>query len=140
MRYALAGNLAIAGAKGAVALTTGSAAMLAETVHSCADAGNQASLLIGLHASALAPSASHELDVRSAPLARSLARCAAPGEWLGRQPAGRRGRCGADCSTMQGTFVTSCVREPTLLAHATWSKVHSLAPDRGCARLRPPPI
>ena len=32
----------------------------------------------------LAPSASHELDVRSAPLARSLARCAAPGEWLGR--------------------------------------------------------
>ena len=33
--------------------------MLAETVHSCADAGNQALLLIGLHASALAPSASH---------------------------------------------------------------------------------
>ena len=59
VRYALAGNLAIAGAKGAVALTTGSAAMLAETVHSCADAGNQALLLIGLHASALAPSASH---------------------------------------------------------------------------------
>ena len=45
VRYALAGNLAIAGAKGAVALTTGSAAMLAETVHSCADAGNQACLL-----------------------------------------------------------------------------------------------
>ena len=79
----------------------------------------------------LAPSASHELDVRSAPLARSLARCAAPGEWLVRQPAGRRGRCGADCSTMQGAFVTSCVHEPTLLAHATWTKVHSLAPDRG---------
>ena len=59
VRYALAGNLAIAGAKGAVALTTGSAAMLAETVHSCADAGNQALLLIGLPASALAPSASH---------------------------------------------------------------------------------
>ena len=59
VRYALAGNLAIAGAKGAVALTTGSAAMLAETVHSCADAGNQALLLIGLHASSLAPSASH---------------------------------------------------------------------------------
>ena len=59
VRYALAGNLAIAGAKGAVALTTGSAAMLAETVHSCADAGNQALLLIGLHASAMAPSASH---------------------------------------------------------------------------------
>src|ERR1700758_1056686 len=44
---ALAANLAIAIAKFAAFLVTGSASMLAESVHSLADTGNEALLLIG---------------------------------------------------------------------------------------------
>jgi cation diffusion facilitator family transporter len=45
---ALLGNLALAILKGVSAAVTGSAAMLAETFHSCADTGNQALLFVGM--------------------------------------------------------------------------------------------
>jgi len=48
-------NLAIAVAKGVAALMTGSAAMLAETVHSVADTGNEVLLFIGVRRSARGP-------------------------------------------------------------------------------------
>jgi len=49
--FALGANFAIAVAKGVAAFATGSSAMLAETVHSFADCGNQLLLLVGVRQS-----------------------------------------------------------------------------------------
>jgi len=56
---ALAANIAIAVAKFAAFLVTGSASMLAESVHSVADTGNEALLLIGRGRSRRARTAEH---------------------------------------------------------------------------------
>jgi cation diffusion facilitator family transporter len=57
----LVSNLIIAVAKGIAAFFTGSGAMLAETLHSLADCGNQVLLLIGVKRSQLPPDAAHPL-------------------------------------------------------------------------------
>ncbi len=54
-------NGVIAVAKGVAAVITGSGAMLAETIHSAADCGNQGLLLFGVKQSRRAPSAAHPL-------------------------------------------------------------------------------
>jgi cation diffusion facilitator family transporter len=59
--YALFANTAIAVAKGFAALLTGSGAMLAEAVHSVADAGNQLLLILGLRQTRKAPTEDHPL-------------------------------------------------------------------------------
>jgi len=59
--YALGANTAIAVAKLAAAAITGSAAMLAEGIHSVADAGNQLLLLLGIKQSQHPPTAKHPL-------------------------------------------------------------------------------
>ena len=59
--FALGANFAIAVAKGVAAFVTGSTAMLAETVHSLADCGNQLLLLLGLRESALPPTDEYPL-------------------------------------------------------------------------------
>jgi cation diffusion facilitator family transporter len=59
--YALGANLAIAAAKTAGALATGSSAMLAEAIHSYADAGNQVLLLWGIKQAKRPPSADYPL-------------------------------------------------------------------------------
>ncbi len=59
--FALGANLAIAVAKGIAAFVTGSGAMLAETVHSLADCGNQLLLLLGLRQSRRPVSAEYPL-------------------------------------------------------------------------------
>ncbi len=55
------GNVALAVLKAAAAAITGSAAMLAETLHSIADTGNQALLFLGMRLAARPPDATHPL-------------------------------------------------------------------------------
>ena len=59
--FALFANTAIAVAKGVAALLTGSGAMLAEAVHSVADAGNQLLLILGLRQTKKTPTDDHPL-------------------------------------------------------------------------------
>jgi cation diffusion facilitator family transporter len=59
--FALGANFAIAVAKGVAAYFTRSSAMLAETVHSLADCGNQVLLLMGMRQARRPPSAEHPL-------------------------------------------------------------------------------
>jgi cation diffusion facilitator family transporter len=59
--YALGANLAIAAAKTGGAVATGSSAMLAEAIHSYADAGNQVLLLWGMKQAKRPPSADYPL-------------------------------------------------------------------------------
>ncbi len=56
---ALAANVTITIAKGVAAVLTGSAALLAETLHSAADAGNEVFLLVALRRSAREPDERH---------------------------------------------------------------------------------
>ena len=58
---ALAANTTIAAAKGIAAALTGSPALLAETLHTLADAGNEVLLWIALRRSRRAPDATHPL-------------------------------------------------------------------------------
>jgi cation diffusion facilitator family transporter len=59
--FALGANFAIAVAKTAGAVFTGSSSMLAEAIHSYADCGNQALLIWGLKEAKRAPTADHPL-------------------------------------------------------------------------------
>lgn len=59
--YALGANLAVATAKLAGWGLTGSGTMLAESLHSIADTGNQALLLLGLRQAGKPPSVRHPL-------------------------------------------------------------------------------
>jgi cation diffusion facilitator family transporter len=59
--YALGANLAIAAAKTAAAVFTGSSSMLAEAIHSYADAGNQGLLLLGMKRAKRPPSPDYPL-------------------------------------------------------------------------------
>jgi len=59
--YALGANLAIAAAKSAAAVFTGSSAMLAEAIHSFADSGNQGLLLWGMKQAKRPPSPDYPL-------------------------------------------------------------------------------
>lgn len=54
-------NLVIAASKGVAAVLTGSGAMLAETIHSFADCGNQGLLLLGVRQAKRPPDANHPL-------------------------------------------------------------------------------
>lgn len=59
--FAFFANLSIAIAKGFAAFYTGSGAMLAETIHSFADAGNQLLLVLGLRQTGKDPTEEHPL-------------------------------------------------------------------------------
>jgi cation diffusion facilitator family transporter len=56
---ALFANIGVAIVKAIAAAVTGSGAMLAETIHSCADSGNQALLLLGAHRAKRPPDERH---------------------------------------------------------------------------------
>jgi cation diffusion facilitator family transporter len=58
---ALAANTGVAAAKGTAAALTGSPALLAETLHTIADAGNEVFLWVALRRSRRAPDATHPL-------------------------------------------------------------------------------
>src|SRR5262245_48936047 len=57
----LLGNVAIAVSKGVAAVLTGSGALLAETLHSAADCGNQLLLLLGVKRAQRPPNERHPL-------------------------------------------------------------------------------
>ena len=59
--FALLANLGIAITKTIAAIITGSGAMLAESIHSFADCGNQGLLFLGLKSSKKEPSPEHPL-------------------------------------------------------------------------------
>lgn len=59
--FALAANLGIAITKTIAAIYTGSGSMLAESIHSFADCGNQGLLFVGLNAAKQKPDAKHPL-------------------------------------------------------------------------------
>ncbi len=59
--FALSANFGIAITKTAAAIITGSGAMLAESIHSFADCGNQVLLFVGLKASKVKPDEEHPL-------------------------------------------------------------------------------
>jgi cation diffusion facilitator family transporter len=59
--FALLANLGIAITKTVAAIITGSGAMMAESIHSFADCGNQGLLFLGLNASKKAPDLKHPL-------------------------------------------------------------------------------
>lgn len=59
--YALAANAGIAFSKGVATFLTGSGAMLAETIHSCADCANQLLLLVGHKQSQQLPNDDHPM-------------------------------------------------------------------------------
>ena len=59
--FALGANLAIAIAKLAAAIVTGTGSMMAESIHSMADSGNQLLLILGLKRSKIPPSAEYPL-------------------------------------------------------------------------------
>lgn len=59
--FALGANFAIAVSKGVAAFFTGSSAMLAETVHSLADCGNQLLLILGMKQARREPTADYPL-------------------------------------------------------------------------------
>jgi cation diffusion facilitator family transporter len=59
--FALGANFTIFATKGVAAFITGSGAMLAETVHSLADCGNQLLLLLGMRQARMPPSADYPL-------------------------------------------------------------------------------
>src|SRR5436309_12484668 len=56
---ALAANMAIAVAKGTAAVLTGSPALLAETLHTVADAGNEVLLFVAIRRSGMPADSSH---------------------------------------------------------------------------------
>ena len=70
--FALGANFAIAVAKTAGAVFTGSSSMLAEAIHSYADCGNQALLIWGLREAKRAPTADHPLGFGKAIYFRSF--------------------------------------------------------------------